>query len=313
MIVDASALANIYVGLTTAFNAAFQEQEVWYPQVAMTVPAGTKILDYKFMLDFPMVQEWVGDRVIKSLEGKSYQIATKDWGATIELDRNDLRDDQIGLYAPIVAALGEEAKSHPDKLIADLMKNGWTLPCFDGRPFFSADHPVGDGSAANSGGGSGASWCLLDVRRSIKPFIYQLRQPVQLSRMDRAEDEHVFMRRKYRYGVDARYTCAYGLWHLAYGSRQELSLANYALARAAMMSLKNAAGRPLGVRPNLLVAPPGLEATAREILQAQFIVAEATEGGIKSNVWQGSANLLVAPELAQRPIIKKGRTPGPCL
>lgn len=298
MIINAEALANIYVGLTTAFNAAFQETEVWYPQVAMTVPASTKILDYKFMLDFPMVREWIGDRVIKTLEGKSYQIATKDWEATIEVDRNDIRDDQIGLYAPIVSALGEEARNHPDKLIAGLMKYGWAGLCFDGRPFFSADHPVGEGAASNSGGGTGTAWYLLDVRRSIKPFIYQLRQPVQLSRMDRSDDEHVFMRRTYRYGVDARYTCAYGLWHLAYGSRQELNLENYAAARAAMMSLKNAEGRPLGVRPNLLVAPPGLEAAARQILQAQFVVADAASGGMTSNVWQGSANLLVAPELA---------------
>ncbi|MBI4797037.1 MAG: Mu-like prophage major head subunit gpT family protein [Deltaproteobacteria bacterium] len=298
MIIDAAALANIYVGLTTAFNAAFQETEVWYPQVAMTVPANTKILDYKFMLEFPMVREWVGDRVVKSLEGKSYQITTKDWEATIEVDRNDIRDDQIGLYAPIVAALGEEARNHPDKLIADLMKTGWSDLCFDGQPFFSASHPVGSGIAANDGGGSGTPWLLLDVRRSIKPFIYQLRQPVQLSRMDRADDEHVFMRRKYRYGVDARYTCAYGLWQLAYGSKQDLDLANYAAARAAMMTLKNADGRPLGVRPNLLVVPPALEATAREILHSQFVIADAAAGGMKSNVWQNSANLLVAPELA---------------
>jgi phage major head subunit gpT-like protein len=222
MIINAEALQNIYVGLTTAFNVAFQETEVWYPQVAMTVPANTKILDYKFMLEFPTVREWVGDRVVKSLEGKSYQITTRDWEATIEVDRNDIRDDQIGLYAPIVAALGEEAKNHPDKLIADLMTNGWTALGFDGRPFFFDGHPVGDNLVSNNGGGAGTPWFLLDVRRSIKPFIYQLRQPVQLSRMDRTDDEHVFMRRKYRYGVDARYTCAYGLWQLAYGSRQDL-------------------------------------------------------------------------------------------
>ncbi|MBM4285841.1 MAG: hypothetical protein FJ128_11435 [Deltaproteobacteria bacterium] len=297
MIVDAEALANIYVGLNTAFNKAFQKTEVWHPQVAMTVPAKTKILDYKFMLDFPMVREWVGDRVIRSLEGKSYQVATRDWEATLEVDRNDIRDDQLGLYAPMVSALGEEARSHPDRLIADLLLNGWTDPCFDGRPFFSDAHPVGSETASNDGGGSSAAWFLLDVRRAVKPFIYQLRQPVQLTRMDHAHDEHAFMRRTYRYGVDARYTCAYGLWQLAYGSRQELSPTTYALARAAMMSLKNAEGRPLRVRPSLLVVPPALEAAAREILQAQFIVGDGG-ASMQSNVWQGSANLLVAPELA---------------
>jgi phage major head subunit gpT-like protein len=139
MIVDANALANIYVGLNTAFHAAFQTSEVWHPQVAMTVPASTKIMDYKFMLEFPMVREWIGDRVVRTLEGKSYQITTQDWEATIELDRNDIRDDQIGLYSHVVSALGEEARGHPDRLIADLLLNGWTELCFDGRPFLATD------------------------------------------------------------------------------------------------------------------------------------------------------------------------------
>jgi phage major head subunit gpT-like protein len=299
MIVDGNALANIYVGLNTAFNVAFQASEVWHPQVAMTVPANTKIMDYKFMLDFPMVREWVGDRVVRSLAGKSYQITTQDWEATIEVDRNDIRDDQIGLYAHVVSALGEEAGGHPDRLIADLLLHGWTDLCFDGRPFFAADHPVGTNTASNTGGGSDTPWFLLDARRSIRPFIYQLRQPVQLTRMDRADDENVFMRRTYRFGVDARYTCAYGLWQLAYGSRQPLDPDNYAAARAVMMSLRNADGRPLRVKPNLLVVPPSLEAVAREILEAGYILGDDTAGGMKNNVWKSSAQLLMAPELAE--------------
>jgi len=297
MIIDGNALANIYVGLNTVFNAAFQASEVWHPQVAMTVPATTRIVDYKFMLDFPMVREWIGDRVVRSLAGKSYQITTQDWEGTIEVDRNDLRDDQIGLYSHLVAALGEEARAHPDRLIADLLLNGWNNLCFDGKPFFAANHPVEDGTASNDGGGAGIPWFLLDTRRSIKPFIYQLRQPVQLTRMDRADDEHVFMRRAYRFGVDARYTCAYGLWQLAYGSRQTLNLENYAAARAAMMSLRNADGRPLRIKPDLLVVPPSLEAAAREILESGY-VPDPNAGGLKNNVWKSSARVLVAPELA---------------
>lgn len=296
MIIDAQALADIYVGFSTVFNTAFQATEVWHPQVAMTVPAKTRIMDYKFMLDFPMVREWIGDRVVRSLAGQSYQITTKDWEATIEVDRNDLKDDQMGLYHHMVSALAEEARAHPDRLIAELMLNGWTEICFDGRPFFAPNHPVGEGVASNDGGGEGIPWFLLDTRRAIKPFIYQLRQPVKLTRMDRADDEHVFMRRAYRFGVDARYTCAYGLWQLAYGSRQTLNAANYAAARAAMMSLKNAEGRPLRVRPDLLVVPPSLEAAARDILENRFLPGGSS---LKSNIWQGSARLLVAPELAE--------------
>ncbi|MBI4796865.1 MAG: Mu-like prophage major head subunit gpT family protein [Deltaproteobacteria bacterium] len=298
MIINAQNLANLYVGFNTAFNAAFQAAEVWHPRVAMQVPANTRIMDFKFMLNFPMVREWLGDRQIQSLPVEAYQVAVKDWESTIEVDRNDIEDDTLGLYTPIVTALAEEARKHPDYLVAQLLKNGFATSCWDGQYFFDTDHPVGAGTASNYGGGAGTAWYLLDTSRAIKPLVHLLRKTIELTRMDRADDEHVFMRKKFRYGVDARYEAAYGLWQLAYASKDTLNTTNYAAARAAMMSLTNAEGRPLGIKPNLLVVPPTLEATAREILQAQFIIGDPTAGGSKTNVWQGTADLLVMPELA---------------
>ena len=264
----------------------------------MTVPATTRIMDYKFLLDFLMVREWLGDRQIGSLEPKAYQVETKDWEATIEIERNDIEDEQLGLYNPIVAALAEEARKHPEKLIAALLKDGAAAVCYDGQYFFDTDHPVGSGSVATLDAGAATPWYLLDTSRAIRPFIFQLRREVQLVRMDRVDDEQVFMRKKFRYGVDYRGAAAYGLWQMAYACKETLNDTNYAAARAAMMSVANAEGRPLGMMPNLLVVPPSLEAQAREILQAQFIIGDPSTGGARTNVWQGTADLLVVPELA---------------
>jgi phage major head subunit gpT-like protein len=297
MIINSEALARLYTAFTAVFNAAFQETETWHERVAMVVPANTRIMDYKFLLDFPMVREWIGDRQINSLEPKAYQVESKDWEATIEVDRNDVEDDQLGFYNPIVAALAQEARKHPERLIADLMVAGFSTPCYDGHNFFDTEHPVGSLTISNFGGGSGTPWYLLDSGRAIKPFIFQLRREVQLVRMDRQDDEQAFMRKKFRYGVDYRGAAAYGLWQLAYASKEALNPTNYASARTTMMSLSNAEGRPLGIKPNLLLVPPSLEAQAREILQAQFIIGDPTSGGAKTNIWQGTADLLVVPEL----------------
>ena len=297
MIVNAEALARLYTAFTAVFNAAFQETETWYERVAMTVPANTRIMDYKFLLDFPMVREWLGDRQISSLEPKAYQVESKDWEATIEVERNDIEDEQLGFYNPIIAALAQEARKHPEKLISDLLRNGFTSLCYDGQYFFDTDHPVAPGTAVNFGGGSATAWYLLDTSRAVKPFIFQLRRGVDLVRMDRPDDEHAFMRKKYRYGVDYRGAAAYGLWQLAYASKQTLDATTYSSTRAAMMSLTNAEGRPLGIKPNLRVVPHALEKAAGEILQAQFSIGDHTTGGSKSNVWQGTADLLVVPEL----------------
>ncbi len=83
-----------------------------------------------------------------------------------------------------------------------------------------------------------------------------------------------------------------------------LTLTNYAAARAKMMSYVGADGQPLGVMPNLLVVPPQLEGIARQILNsdfvADFIPGNTTTANVGSsqNVWKGSAQLLVIPELA---------------
>jgi len=298
MIINADALARVYTAFSAVFNNAFQATETWHEQVAMTVPANTRILDYKFLLDFPTVREWIGDRQINSLEPKAYQVETKDWEATIEIERNDVEDEQLGLYNPIIAALAEEVKRHPERLIADLLKGGTSSACYDGKNFFAVDHPVGSKAVSNFDSGSGTAWYLIDKSRAIKPFIFQLRRGVQLVRMDRPDDEHVFLHKKFRYGVDYRGAAAYGLWQLAYCSTQELNATNYSSARSAMMSMTNADGRPLGIRPTLLIVPPALEGKAREILNAQFVIGSDTAGGSKSNIWQGSADLLVVPELA---------------
>jgi phage major head subunit gpT-like protein len=295
MIINAETLTGIYTGFSAVFNQAFQDTKTWHERVAMVVPSSTRVIDYKFLLDFPMMQEWLGDRQIKSLAAKTFLVESKDWEATIEVDRNDIEDDQIGLFNPLMAGLGQEAKKHPDQLIAQILKNGETGKCYDGEPFFSANHPVGITLAANTDTGSSTAWYLLDVSRPVKPFIFQLRRPMELQRLDQPEDENVFMRKKFRYGVDYRGVAAYGLWQLAFCSKQELNPTYYATVRNAMMNFKNAEGRPLGIRPNLLVVPPSLEAQAREILQAQYVPSPS---GSKTNVWQGSADLLVVPELA---------------
>jgi len=81
-----------------------------------------------------------------------------------------------------------------------------------------------------------------------------------------------------------------------------LSSATFASVRAAMMSYTGENGIPLGLMPNLLVVPPQLEVTARQILNAEFIVGtEASATGGNTNVFRGAADILVVPEIANEP------------
>jgi phage major head subunit gpT-like protein len=292
MIINQSSLQAVYKGFRTIFNEAFQNVKPLYTKVAMVVPSSVREETYAWLGAFPKMREWIGERHIKNLSLHSYSIRNKDWEATIEVDRNDIEDDSIGVYRPIVAELGRSAAQHPDELVFGLLAQGFSTICYDGQYFFDTDHPVGGSSVSNFGGGTGTAWYLLDVSREIKPLIFQSRREVEFISKDRPDDESVFMRKKYIYGVDRRDNAGFGLWQLAYASKDLLTADSYAAARAAMMSYKDDEGKPLGITPNLLVVPPSLEGAAREILLNERDASGAT------NKWRNTAELLVVPWLS---------------
>lgn len=292
MIVNQAALAAIFQSFSTIFAEAFSGVQPMWPTVAMDVPSTARSTLYKWLGNFPMMREWLGDRVVKDLSAFGYEIVNKDYEATVEVDRNDIDDDQIGLYKPMIQGLAQSAADHPDVLIFALMKAAFSTECYDGQYFYDTDHEVNGASVSNFGGGSGSGWHLLDLSRPIKPFILQRRKHPEFVSMDNPEDEHAFMRRKFRYGVDDRKNCGLGLWQLAYGSKDTLNSTNYAAARAAMMGFTNDEGVPLGIKATHLVVPPTLESAGRKLLKNQQTDAGAT------NEWFGTAELLVAPWLA---------------
>ena len=292
MIINQATLAAIYKSFRTIFNEAFQGVEPMYERVATTVPSTVREETYAWLGNFPKLREWIGDRHVKSLSAYGYSIKNKDWESTVEVDRNDIEDDAIGVYSPLFAEMGRAARAHYDELIFGLLPLGFSTLCYDGQYFFDTDHPVGGSSVSNNGGGTGTAWYLLDTTRAIKPLIIQIRRAPEFVRLDRPTDENVFRRRKFLYGVDCRDNAGFGLWQLAYASKDTLNATNYAAARAAMMSFKDDEGKPLGIRPNLLVVPPSLEGAAREILLNERDANGAT------NTWRNTAELLVVPWLA---------------
>lgn len=61
-------------------------------------------------------------------------------------------------------------------------------------------------------------WFLLDLSRPLKPFILQIVKEPEFVALDSPDDEHVFKRREFLYGVDCIDNAGYGLWQLAWGS-----------------------------------------------------------------------------------------------
>ncbi|TAN59653.1 hypothetical protein EPN18_10145 [bacterium] len=291
MQINQTALSAIFKGYNTLFNEAFEGVKPMYDRIAMTAPSTAREETYAWLGQFPRMREWVGERVVKNIKAYGYTIKNKDWELTIEVDRNDIEDDKIGVYNPLFSELGRAAASHPDELICGLLPLGFNTQCYDGQYFFDMDHPVGNALVSNVADGAGASWYLLDSSRAIKPLIYQKRKDIQFIPHDKPSDDTVFMKKKFVYGVDCRDNAGFGLWQLMYASKTNLNAANYASYRAAMIGYSNDDDKPLGIVPNLMVVPPSLEAAGRALLMNDRDANGAT------NPWKGTAELIVCPWL----------------
>ncbi|WP_374439128.1 Mu-like prophage major head subunit gpT family protein [Pseudomonas panipatensis] len=297
MIINQANLRNLFIGYRAAFQNAFAGVTPDFDQFVMTVPSTNSVEQYGWLGKSTAFREWIGDRVIQNLAVHDYSIKNKPFENTVGVDRDSIEDDSYGLFTPLMGQLGQDAAEHPATLIYALLTGGFAQACYDGQYFFDTDHPVttvggGEASVSNFQGGSGTPWFILDTSRVMKPLILQKRKNYNFVTLDSEKDENVFMRKEYVYGVDARLNAGYGLWQLAYASKETLDATAFNDAYAAMQSTKGDNGKILGIRPKLLVVPPSLRSQALEVVKAERNAAGAT------NINRDVVDVLVTPWLA---------------
>lgn len=301
MLVNAANLDSLRVGFKTTFQGGLAMASTMHTRLATVVPATTKEQKYGWLGKVPNVREWIGPRAVQNLQQHDYAIKEKAWELTVGVDRDDIETDTLGIYTPMFQEMGQSTGAHWDMLVFNLLKNGFSTLCYDGQFFFDTDHPVLDAngvpqSVANTDAGSGAPWFLLDVSRALKPVILQKRRDFQFVAKDKLGDDNVFNNKEFVYGADARGNVGFGFWQFAWGSKQELTAANYAAARAALAGMKGDYGRPLGLLSGaakpLLVFPPSLESKALKIVNNEL----GADG--ETNEWKGTAEPLMVSWLA---------------
>ena len=280
MIVTAASVAALQIGFKKSFQDAFNATRPTsdYTKVATVVNSTSKSETYGWLGKFPKMREWVGDRVIKEMEAFGYTIVNKDFEATIGVDRNDIEDDNLGVYAPLFAEMGLSAAQQPDDLVFSLLKAGAATTCYDGQYFFDNDHPSFDETGAattvaniDSSGGTNPYWYLLDTSRPLKPLIFQERKKAQfVSKTDPNTSDTVFNSKKFLYGADARSNAGFGFWQMAYASNAALNGDNLDAAIEAMRSLRDSNGRPLGIKPTMLVVGPKLRSAANKAVKVML-------------------------------------------
>ena len=272
--------------------------EPQHSKIATSITSTTKSNTYGWLGKFPKLREWIGERQLKSIKEHAYSIINKKFESSIGIGRDDIEDDEVGIYSPMFEEMGRAAEEHPDELVFELLGAGDSTLCYDGQNFFDTDHPVypnvdGTGTAksvSNFTAGSGDAWYLLDTSRAIKPIILQNRRMPHLQAMTKLDDETVFMTDEFRFGVDCRRNVGFSFWQLGHCSKAELNADNLWAAVSAMRAVEGDGGKKLAIKPKILVVPVSMEKQATRLLEREL-------DSNSSNELKGRLELLVADYL----------------
>lgn len=131
------------------FNEAYGATEPWWSQVATEIPSSAKSNTYGWLAQQVLLREWVGPRVALNLSERTYTLANKSYEATLEVDRDDIEDDNLGIYsAMLIPQLAQGAAKHTDQLIKTMLQSnsGAGPTAYDGLPLFDDSHLTYDAS-----------------------------------------------------------------------------------------------------------------------------------------------------------------------
>lgn len=224
---------SLFAGFKNNFLSGFELAPETWKKFAAPVQSGSASNIYPFLEQFGGMSEWSADRQVRNLTSQKIEVVNRDFEETVSIPRNDIEDDQYGIYGTVIAQMGlHAAKIWQDLAVEALLANpAWV----DEVNFFSTTRTYGESVINNM-------------------------------------------------------------------TTNALSAETYAAARMTMMQYCGHSGKVLGVMPDLLIVGPKNEAAAFSILKDRMMVRACNADGVSGvgtagNPWNGSAELLVLPEL----------------
>ena len=283
--------------LVARWNAGLKLSPDDWKKIAKLVKSNGKSNTYEWLSQFPAFREWVGSRLHKVFKETAYTVVNRKFEATVDVQRTDIEDDNIGQYGTLAESAGQSSTDLKNDLVFQALSAGFASVCYDGQYFFDTDHPVypnedGSGVAAsvsNMQAGAGAPWVLLCTKRAASPIYLQERMSAEFDSITSVQNGNVFDLDVYSFGGRWRGEAAYGFWQCAFGSKAVLDAANFNAAYTAMMKFNGDGGRKLGIVPDTLVTGPDNMAAAEALLKAQQNAAGA------SNTNYNKVQLIVTP------------------
>jgi phage major head subunit gpT-like protein len=134
-------LEAVFTGLKAAFNEAVQSTETDRISAVMElVPSTSGTEDYPVATLLGDLEEVLDEVTLTSIGAFVQSVPNRTFARIVQVSRNDIADDNIGVYRPGVRQLGRRAALYPLRLAAEALLAGFTDRWIDGATVFSASH-----------------------------------------------------------------------------------------------------------------------------------------------------------------------------
>lgn len=162
-------IQNLQVGFSTIYRKAWRDTPQYWNRVCSPVPSSTAINTYGWMTRLNKMREWFGPRVLQNMSTKSASLTNRKFEVSLAVARDDIEDDQLGIFNLRSEELGRAAGYLWNQLFLQALLAGDSATlssaaalvdssapaqglAFDGVDFFHAtNHNLGGGVIANKG------------------------------------------------------------------------------------------------------------------------------------------------------------------
>lgn len=156
------------------FFQAFDGVKTFFQDLCMRIPGSSKTEDFRFLGQVPQMRAFGDGRVAQGISDYRYSVDVGKYESTIEVDRDEKSDDQLGQINMRIAEMAQAAAVHKDVLLASLLENGGTSGYngYDGVTFFNDAHEIGNSGAIDNN-------LSLNVTTPADPTTSELKTAIQ--------------------------------------------------------------------------------------------------------------------------------------
>ncbi|MDD4985110.1 MAG: Mu-like prophage major head subunit gpT family protein [Dehalococcoidales bacterium] len=177
MLVNSDTLAAIRTNARAVFMTALGDLRAnigdWQ-DIATVFNSDTEKESYNWLGAAPPMQEWKDKRKLNGLRPFDYTLTNKDWEATLEVERNAIKDNKLGHIPIRVRSLARSYLKFINEYMFSLLDDGESIAAYDGSYFFHDTRKIGDSGTIDNILSGSYSDSASEIRAGISAAVVQM-------------------------------------------------------------------------------------------------------------------------------------------